>query len=44
MSWLFPDTKKFYEDFSAIATRVKTVATILPELLESYLRSRPDAG
>jgi uncharacterized protein Yka (UPF0111/DUF47 family) len=38
MSWLFPDEKKFYEDFSGIATRVKTVATILEEALDQPAR------
>ena len=34
MSWLFPDERKFYEDFSAIAARLTTVATLLEEALD----------
>ena len=34
MSWLFPNEKKFYDDFSGIATRLTTVATILEQALD----------
>ena len=34
MSWLFPDEKKFYEDFAGVATRLTTVATILEGALD----------
>ena len=44
MSWLFPDERKFYEDFSGIATRVRTVATILEEALDHPSRMRGVAG
>ena len=38
MSWLFPDERKFYEDFSAIAARLTTVATLLEEALDQPAR------
>jgi uncharacterized protein len=38
MSWLFPDERKFYEDFSAIAARLTAVATLLEEALDQPAR------
>ena len=34
MSWLFPDERKFFADFSEIAARLTTVATLLEEALD----------
>ena len=34
MSWLFPDERKFFEDFSGIAARLTTVATLLEQALD----------
>ena len=34
MSWLFPDERKFFEDFSAVAARLTTVARLLEEALD----------
>lgn len=38
MSWLFPDERKFFEDFTAIATRLVTVATQLEQALDDPAR------
>jgi uncharacterized protein Yka (UPF0111/DUF47 family) len=38
MSWLFPDEKKFYEDFAGVATRLTTVATLLEGALDQPAR------
>ena len=38
MSWLFPDERKFFEDFSGIATRLTTVATLLEQALDEPAR------
>jgi hypothetical protein len=38
VSWLFPDERKFYEDFSAIAARLTTVATLLEEAFDQPAR------
>ena len=38
MSWLFPDERKFFEDFSAIAARLTTLATLLEEALDQPAR------
>ncbi len=38
MSWLFPDERKFFEDFSAIAARLTTVATLLEQALDEPAR------
>jgi len=35
VSWLFPDERRFFEDFSAIAARLTTVATLLEEALDN---------
>ena len=34
MSWLFPDERKFFEDFSAVAARLTTLATLLEQSLD----------
>lgn len=34
MSWLFPDERRFFDDFSAIAARLTTVATLLEQALD----------
>ena len=34
MSWLFPDERRFFEDFSAIAALLTTVATLLEQALD----------
>jgi uncharacterized protein Yka (UPF0111/DUF47 family) len=34
VSWLFPDERRFFEDFSAIAARLTTVATLLERALD----------
>jgi len=34
MSWLFPDERKFFEDFSGIAARLTRVATLLERALD----------
>ena len=34
MSWLFPDERRFFDDFSAIAARLTTVATLLERGLD----------
>ena len=38
VSWLFPDERKFFEDFSGIATRLTTVATLLEQALDDPAR------
>ena len=38
MSWLFPDERKFFEDFTAIATRLVTVAKQLEQALDDPAR------
>lgn len=38
MSWLFPDERKFFEDFSGIAARLTTVATLLEQALDDPAR------
>jgi uncharacterized protein Yka (UPF0111/DUF47 family) len=38
MSWLFPDERKFFEDFSGIAGRLTTAAMLLEEALEQPAR------
>jgi uncharacterized protein Yka (UPF0111/DUF47 family) len=38
MSWLFPDERSFFEDFSAIAARLTTLATLLEEALDDPSR------
>jgi uncharacterized protein Yka (UPF0111/DUF47 family) len=38
MSWLFPDERKFFEDFSGIARRLTIVATLLEEALDEPAR------
>lgn len=38
MSWLFPDERKFFEDFNAIAARLTTVATLLEQALDEPAR------
>lgn len=38
MSWLFPDERKFFEDFSGIAARLTTVATLLEQALDEPAR------
>ena len=38
MSWLFPDERKFFEDFSAIAAHLTTVATLLEQALDDPTR------
>ena len=34
MSWLFPDEGRFFDDFSAIAARLTTLATLLEQALD----------
>lgn len=34
MSWLFPDERKFFEDFTAVAARLTTVARLLEKALD----------
>jgi hypothetical protein len=34
MSWLFPDERRFFDDFSAIAARLTTLATLLEQALD----------
>ncbi len=34
MSWLFPDERKFFEDFSGIAARLTTIAVMLEQALD----------
>jgi uncharacterized protein Yka (UPF0111/DUF47 family) len=34
VSWLFPDERKFFEDFSGVAERLTTVATLLEQALD----------
>ena len=38
MNWLFPDERKFFEDFSGIATRLTIVADLLEQALDSPAR------
>lgn len=38
MSWLFPDVGKFFEDFSGIAGRLTTAATLLEQALDEPAR------
>ena len=38
MSWLFPDERQFFEDFSGIAARLTTVATLLEQALDEPAR------
>jgi len=38
MSWLFPDERKFFEQFSGIAARLTTVATLLEQALDQPAR------
>ncbi len=38
MNWLFPDERKFFEDFSGIATRLTTVANLLEQALDAPAR------
>jgi uncharacterized protein Yka (UPF0111/DUF47 family) len=34
VSWLFPDERRFFDDFTAIAARLTTVATLLEQALD----------
>ncbi|HEX6616975.1 MAG TPA: hypothetical protein VF046_11785, partial [Gemmatimonadales bacterium] len=38
MSWLFPDERRFFEDFSAIAAHLTVVATLLEQALDDPAR------
>jgi len=38
VSWLFPDERKFFEDFGAVAARLTTLATLLEEALDDPAR------
>jgi hypothetical protein len=38
VSWLFPDERRFFDDFTAIAARLTTVATLLEEGLDQPAR------
>ena len=38
MSWLFPDERRFFDDFSAIAASLTTVATLLEQGLDQPAR------
>lgn len=38
MSWLFPDERKFFDDFSGIAARLTVVATLLEQALDQPAR------
>ncbi len=38
MSWLFPDERKFFEQFTGIAARLTTAATLLEQALEEPAR------
>jgi uncharacterized protein Yka (UPF0111/DUF47 family) len=38
MSWLFPDERKFFEDFTGIAARLTTAATLLEQALDQPAR------
>jgi hypothetical protein len=38
MSWLFPDERRFFDDFSAIAARLTTLATLLEQALDDPAR------
>ena len=38
MSWLFPDERKFFEDFSGIAARLTSAATLLEQALDRPAR------
>lgn len=38
MSWLFPDERKFFEQFSGIAARLTTIATLLEQALDEPAR------
>jgi uncharacterized protein len=38
VSWLFPDERKFFEDFTAVAARLKALATLLEAALDDPAR------
>src|SRR5215510_12817990 len=38
MSWLFPDERRFFDDFSAIAARLTTLAALLEQALDDPAR------
>ena len=38
MSWLFPDERRFFEDFSAIAAQLTALATLLEQALDDPAR------
>ena len=38
MSWLFPDERRFFEDFSAIAAHLTALATLLEQALDDPAR------
>jgi uncharacterized protein len=38
VSWLFPDERKFFDDFSGIAARLTVVATLLEQALDQPVR------
>ncbi|HUS14148.1 MAG TPA: DUF47 family protein [Chloroflexia bacterium] len=38
MSWLFPDERRFFDDFSKIAGRLTTLATLLEQALDDPTR------
>lgn len=40
MSWLFPDERKFFDDFSGIAARLTAEATLLEQALDQPARLR----